>query len=227
MISYSFQSSFLMPACSSLESETCCVVLLAVGGDGHLLTAIGQDAAQALFVEDAREGVARVECLPDIRPRPKARLPCCDTGCPSCRLRSCNEARSTKSSTGPCRQIKNVLPLVGFSLVVRPVIAPSSTLQNFGLPSQPSRLVPLKIGLKPDSSSAAAGQGRGRGSAAVRVRWCGAWWFDFGFWIVMRRQRCIWRCWIFDSKSLQCQPLSEIPIGKTKTVESIYDPRLC
>ena len=64
-------------------------------------------------------------------------------------------SRSTKSSTGACRQMMNVLPWVGLSLVVRPVMAPFWTLQNLGFPSQPSRVRPLKIGLKPDSSSAA------------------------------------------------------------------------
>src|SRR6185312_4319664 len=62
--------------------------------------------------------------------------------------------RSSKSSSSPWRHRMKVLPCVGFSAVVRPVIAPSWTDQNSGLPSQPSRSFPLKIGLKPDSSSA-------------------------------------------------------------------------
>ena len=37
-----------------------------------------------------------------------------------------------------------VLPFVGFSLVVRPVMVPSSTLQNAGLPSQFFRVFPSK-----------------------------------------------------------------------------------
>jgi hypothetical protein len=50
----------------------------------------------------------------------------------------------------------NVLPLVGLSLVVVPVMAPSSTDQKSGLPSQPSRLLPSKIEVKPSSFASSA-----------------------------------------------------------------------
>src|SRR5438874_8891292 len=80
---------------------------------------------------------------------------------------------SSKSSTSPARQMQKVLPDVGFSLVVWPVIAPFSTLQNLGFPSQPSRLLPSKIGLKPASSSAARAEDRDRpsASAAASATW--------------------------------------------------------
>ena len=61
---------------------------------------------------------------------------------------------SSKSSSVPCRQMRKVLPLVGFSGVVVPTIAPSLTVQK-SFPSQPSSEVPLKIGVKPASASAA------------------------------------------------------------------------
>src|SRR5688572_2138941 len=52
----------------------------------------------------------------------------------------------------------NVFPLVGLSAVVVPVRAPSCTDQKSGLPSQPSRVLPSKIGVKPSSlESSAAG----------------------------------------------------------------------
>ena len=47
-----------------------------------------------------------------------------------------------------------VFDFVGLSFVVWPVMAPSSTRQNFGSPSQPSRLLPSKMGRKPSSSAA-------------------------------------------------------------------------
>ena len=56
-----------------------------------------------------------------------------------------NSAFNWKSLGFPPRQIKNVLLLVGFRLVVWPVIAPSSTRQNLGLPSQPSSVWPSKM----------------------------------------------------------------------------------
>src|SRR5437660_7284390 len=84
-----------------------------------------------------------------------------------------NSHFSSKSSTSPPRQMQKVLPDVGFSLVVWPVIAPSSTLQNLGLPSQPSRLLPSKIDLKPASSSAAKAEDeeRPRIRAAASATW--------------------------------------------------------
>src|SRR5687767_12346100 len=63
---------------------------------------------------------------------------------------------STKSPTSPLRQMRNVFPFVGLSSVVWPVMAPSWTVQNSGLPSQPSSVLPSKIDSNPGSSSAAA-----------------------------------------------------------------------
>src|SRR5690349_16095972 len=57
---------------------------------------------------------------------------------------SLNEHRNSKSLTSPLVQIRNVLPLAGFSGVVWPVIAPSLTDQSRGSPDQPVRSVPLK-----------------------------------------------------------------------------------
>src|SRR5205085_7015643 len=66
-----------------------------------------------------------------------------------------NEQRSSKSPTVPPVQIRKVLPLAGFSVVVWPVIAPSLTDHSLGLPSQPLRSLPLKMLLNPVSSCAA------------------------------------------------------------------------
>ena len=55
---------------------------------------------------------------------------------------------SSKSSSSPASQIMKVLPLVGFSAVVRPVMAPLTTLQNFGSPFQFLSVLPSKIGIK-------------------------------------------------------------------------------
>src|SRR6188474_2097870 len=67
---------------------------------------------------------------------------------------------SSKSPTVPSFQTRNVLCLsfVSPSLPVLPVIAPSCTDHNFGLPSQPLRSLPLKSFL----SSAAATVQRAR-----------------------------------------------------------------
>src|SRR6266436_280982 len=61
------------------------------------------------------------------------------------------EQRSSKSPTVPLVQIRNVLLLRGFSLLVWPTIAPSLTDQRAGLPSQPVRSLPLKREVKPSS----------------------------------------------------------------------------
>ncbi len=61
---------------------------------------------------------------------------------------------NSKSSTSPCVQMANVVPFVGFSLVVCPVMAPSSTRQNCSLALHPVRSWPLKIGLNPSSPTA-------------------------------------------------------------------------
>src|SRR5437660_7778463 len=53
------------------------------------------------------------------------------------------------------RQIRKLFPSAGCSLVVRPVIAPSSTDQCCGRPAQPARSLPLKRDLKPASLSSA------------------------------------------------------------------------
>src|SRR6056297_935337 len=66
---------------------------------------------------------------------------------------------NSKLLVSPLRQIRKVFPLVGLSGVVRPVIAPSSTLQNAGLPSQPSRVLPSKIETNPSSSARTSGSG--------------------------------------------------------------------
>src|SRR2546429_6189184 len=63
------------------------------------------------------------------------------------------ERRSSKSETVPPFQIRKLLPSAGCSLVVRPVIAPSSTDQCWGLPAQPVRSRPLKSDLKPASTA--------------------------------------------------------------------------
>src|SRR5215467_6327492 len=63
------------------------------------------------------------------------------------------EQRSSKSPTVPLVQIKNVLPLMGASAVVRPRMAPSITDHSLGLPSHPERSLSLKIGLKPLSAA--------------------------------------------------------------------------
>src|SRR5688500_8170724 len=74
---------------------------------------------------------------------------------------------SSKSPTSPLRQMMNVFPLVGLSAVVWPVIAASLTLQNSGLPSQPSSDLPSKIGSKPSSSAARAQAASSSGSASA------------------------------------------------------------
>src|SRR5947208_3185041 len=63
------------------------------------------------------------------------------------------ERPSSKSETVPPFQIRKLFPSAGCSLVVRPVIAPPSTDQCWGLPAQPARSLPLKRDLKPASLS--------------------------------------------------------------------------
>src|SRR4051812_4685420 len=63
--------------------------------------------------------------------------------------------RSSKSPTVPPRQIRNVLPLVGFSLVVSPFTTLSLIDQSAGLPSHPVRSLPLKSGFIPSGSAGA------------------------------------------------------------------------
>src|SRR5262245_43358036 len=81
-----------------------------------------------------------------------------------------NERRNSKSDTSPSRQTRKVLPLVGFSAVVWPVMVPSFADQNFGLPSQPVRSTPLNRLLNPDSSSAASAPGRGAMKTAPTIK---------------------------------------------------------
>ena len=50
-------------------------------------------------------------------------------------------------------QIRKVFPVVGLSGVVCPVMAPSSTRQNFGLPSQPSKVCPSNSDSNPSSAA--------------------------------------------------------------------------
>ena len=76
-------------------------------------------------------------------------------------------ARVAEVAGLPDFRTRNVFPLVGFSVVVWPVIAPSLTDQKSALPSQPARSLPLKIGWNPASAAAAASGARGR---AVRRR---------------------------------------------------------
>src|SRR5215213_5811218 len=72
--------------------------------------------------------------------------------------------------------MRKVLPFVGFSAVVWPVIVPSLADQNLVLPSQPVRSWPLKRGTKPSASASArtflaAGEAlaSGLGSSAART----------------------------------------------------------
>jgi len=51
----------------------------------------------------------------------------------------------------PPRQMQKVFPCAGFSLVVRPRMAPSLTDQSRESPSQPVRSLPLKMRTKPGS----------------------------------------------------------------------------
>src|ERR1035438_3981326 len=102
---------------------------------------------------------------------PELAKPCLSPGT------SLKEHRNSKSPGVPLVQIRNVLPLAGFSAVVWPVMAPSLTDHNsglpshlgatsgffrgllsltdhsFGLPSQPVRSLPLKIPMKPCSAA--------------------------------------------------------------------------
>src|SRR5260221_12712017 len=66
-----------------------------------------------------------------------------------------NEQRSSKSATVPFVHIKNVLPVIGCSLVVSPTIAPSLKDHETGLPSHPERSFPFVRDLNPTSDSAA------------------------------------------------------------------------
>src|ERR1019366_10210376 len=66
---------------------------------------------------------------------------------------SLKEQRSSKSLGVPLVQTRNVFPLAGLSAVVWPVMAPSLTDHNFGLPSQPVRSLPLKMLRKPCSAA--------------------------------------------------------------------------
>ena len=80
---------------------------------------------------------------------PLLELACCDIARPSWALPLILiSIRSTKSSTVPCRQTQNVSSFGKFSAVASPTMRPSLTDQIFGSPSQPSRSLPLKIGLK-------------------------------------------------------------------------------
>src|SRR6266487_2652530 len=69
------------------------------------------------------------------------------------------DSRSSKSLTtrffSPSFAMRKLFPLAGFSFVVLPVMAPSSTDQWSGRPAQPVRSFPLNKLLKPASSSAA------------------------------------------------------------------------
>src|SRR5439155_8511108 len=67
-----------------------------------------------------------------------------------------NLRRRVKSPTVPAFQIRNVLPSRGASARLRPVMAPSSTDQTPGRPSQPVSSLPLNSDRKPGSSTAAA-----------------------------------------------------------------------
>ena len=67
-----------------------------------------------------------------------------------------NLRRRVKSPTVPSFQIRKVLPSRGASARLRPVMAPSSTDQTPGRPSQPVRSLPLNSDRKPGSSTAAA-----------------------------------------------------------------------
>ncbi len=71
-------------------------------------------------------------------------------------LRILNSTFSSKLAGFPPSQMRKVLCGAEFSLVVCPTMAPSSTDQNFGLPSQPSRDSPSKMRWNPSSDSPAA-----------------------------------------------------------------------
>src|SRR4051812_19153534 len=67
-----------------------------------------------------------------------------------------NWQRNSKSPGSPLVQMRKVLDLSGSSALVLPVMAPSCTDHNFGLPLQPVRSLPLNSCWKPGSGSAAA-----------------------------------------------------------------------
>src|SRR5881394_3918228 len=80
------------------------------------------------------------------------------------------EQRNSKSPTVPFVQIKKVFPFAGFSGVVWPVIVPSLTNQSLGCPSQPARVLPLKMLSKPASPGAAANRAAGANDDAIASR---------------------------------------------------------
>src|SRR5438552_320228 len=83
---------------------------------------------------------------------------------------SLKEQRNSKSLTVPLVQIRNVLPLAGFSGVVWPVIAPSLTDHNRGSPIQPVRSLPLKMLLKSFSAERSSSKARRSVSLAAARR---------------------------------------------------------
>lgn len=66
-----------------------------------------------------------------------------------------NESRSSKFFVSPFFQMRKVLPLAFFSLVVSPRITPSLTAHRFVSPSQPLRSLPLKMEVIPFDSAGA------------------------------------------------------------------------
>jgi hypothetical protein len=78
-----------------------------------------------------------------------------------------NESRNSKSASVPSFQIKKVLPLAGFSVVVSPWTMPSRHDHSLVSPSQPVRSMPLNSWTMPAGSEGAAGDGPSAAWAAA------------------------------------------------------------
>ena len=123
---------------------------LVVLADHRLLAALGQDAAVVFAVADARVVIVAVHVglvavdAPLLLFSSQLRIWMPELAKPGLGMR--NSILISKSAGLPPRQMRNVLRCVGFSFVVWPVMQPSSTRQNLGSPSQPSSVLPSKIG---------------------------------------------------------------------------------
>src|SRR6266478_278540 len=71
--------------------------------------------------------------------------------------------------SSPFLAMRKLFPFAGFSVVVWPVIVPSSTDQWLGRPAQPVRSLPLNRLLKPGSTSWANRRWVGRRTAALKM----------------------------------------------------------
>src|SRR5207302_8703010 len=95
---------------------------------------------------------------------------------------------STKSRVVPPRQIMKVFALSGLSALVSPTIAPSSTRQNAGSPSQPASVVPSKIVPAPAlSAGACCAEAGGAASAHITAARHARLESPFGLMVAMRR----------------------------------------